>query len=195
MELVFCTNNQHKLNEVAQIIGEQISFLTLKEIDFFDEIPEPFETLEENSFTKANQVFLKTGKNCFAEDTGLFIESLNGEPGVYSARYAGEPSDSEKNIEKVLEKLKIIDNRNAYFKTVITIIIQGEIKQFSGVCEGLISQCESGDDGFGYDPIFIPNGYGKTFAELTPDEKNAISHRKQAFDQLTRYLKEVKREI
>jgi XTP/dITP diphosphohydrolase len=125
LELVFCTNNDHKNKEVSQIMGTQFSFLKLKDVQFFDDIPEPFETLEENSLEKAQVVHNFTGKNCFAEDTGLFVEAIDGEPGVYSARYAGEPTNSEKNIEKVLEKLASKTNRNAYFKTIITLIING----------------------------------------------------------------------
>ena len=191
MELVFCTNSVHKSQEVARIIGEEIAFLSLQDISFFDEIPEPYNTLEENSLAKANQVFKKTGRDVFAEDTGLFIESLNGEPGVYSARYAGEPSDSDKNIQLVFEKLKDVQNRKAHFKTVITLILDGKVTQFEGICKGQITSEKSGVDGFGYDPIFIPQGSERTFAEHTADEKNAVSHRRLAFDAMAAYLKTV----
>lgn len=189
MDLVFCTNNRHKLQEVASILGSSFSYKTLEDIGYFDEIPEPYETLEENSFIKANQVFQARGIHCFAEDTGLFIDALHGEPGVYSARYAGEPSDSQKNIEKVLEKLRGIENRNAYFKTVITLLWDGHSKQFGGICKGRIALTQSGEKGFGYDPIFIPEGYDKSFAELPADVKNAISHRRKAFDHFADFLK------
>ena len=188
MELVFCTNNQHKLKEVGEILGTSFSYLTLNDIGYFDDIPEPYETLAENSFTKANQVFQQTGKNCFSEDTGLFIEALNAEPGVYSARYAGEHSNAQNNMDKVLLKLKDVENRNAYFKTVVTLILNGEKIQFDGICNGVIALNQSGVEGFGYDPIFIPEGHDVTFAEITSSEKNAISHRKKAFDKLAEYL-------
>jgi XTP/dITP diphosphohydrolase len=191
LELVFCTNNDHKIKEVSQIMGTQFSFLKLKDVQFFDDIPEPFETLEENSLEKAQVVHNFSGKNCFAEDTGLFLEAIDGEPGVYSARYAGEPTNSEKNIEKVLEKLASKTNRNAYFKTIITLIINGEIKQFEGICRGTIAMQKQGTDGFGYDPIFIAEGYTKSFAEIAADEKNEISHRKKAFDKFSAYLSEL----
>jgi len=191
LELVFCTNNDHKIKEVSQIMGPQFSFLKLKDVQFFDDIPEPFESLEENSLEKAQVVHNCSGKNCFAEDTGLFVEAIDGEPGVYSARYAGEPTNSEKNIEKVLEKLASKTNRNAYFKTIITLIINGEIKQFEGICKGTIAMQKQGTDGFGYDPIFIAEGYTKSFAEIAADEKNEISHRKKAFDKFSAYLSEL----
>lgn len=191
MELVFCTNNSHKLNEVAQIIGEKISYKTLSDIHFFDEIPEPYDTLEENSFTKANQVFQFSGKNCFAEDTGLFVEALQGEPGVYSARYAGEPSDTEKNIQKVLSNLQGATNRNAFFKTIITLILDGKSHQFEGVCNGSIALRKMGEHGFGYDPVFIPEGSLKSFAQLSAEEKNAISHRRRAFEKMAAFLSQV----
>ena len=191
LELVFCTNNDHKIKEVSQIMGPQFSFLKLKDVQFFDDIPEPFESLEENSLEKAQVVPNCSGKNCFAEDTGLFVEAIDGEPGVYSARYAGEPTNSEKNIEKVLEKLASKTNRNAYFKTIITLIINGEIKQFEGICKGTIAMQKQGTDGFGYDPIFIAEGYTKSFAEIAADQKNAISHRKKAFDKFSAYLSEL----
>ncbi len=190
MKLVFCTNNDHKIQEVSQILGNQFSYLKLNDIGFNDEIPEPFDTLEENSNIKANIVFEKTGYNTFAEDTGLFIEALDGEPGVYSARYAGEPTDSTKNMEKVLSKLKHVVNRKAYFKTVVTIIIEGTTHQFSGSCNGNIALEQSGQKGFGYDPIFIPNESSVTFAELTAEEKNKFSHRRKAFDQFATFLKQ-----
>ncbi len=191
MELVFCTGNPHKLAEVARILGNENSFLTLNDIGFYDDIPEPFLTLEENSLSKANQVYEKTGRNCFAEDTGLFIDALHGEPGVFSARYAGEPADSERNIEKVLTNLQNVENREAYFKTVITLILNGQAVQFEGRCDGIISMQRSGSEGFGYDPVFIPKGSGKSFADHSPDEKNAVSHRRKAFDLFAAYLKRI----
>jgi XTP/dITP diphosphohydrolase len=189
MQLVFCTNNLHKLNEVSHILGDQIQFLTLKEIGFEKEIPEPYETLEENSLIKAKTVFDEKKVDCFAEDTGLFIDSLNGEPGVFSARYAGEHANADDNIQKVMTKLGDSNNRNAFFKTVITLMLNEEVFQFSGECRGRITKELSGEEGFGYDPIFVADGYEKTFAALTSEEKNAISHRKKAFDKLITFLK------
>lgn len=188
MELVFCTNNQHKIQEVSEIMGPNFRFLKLRDVHFLEDIPEPYDTLEANAAIKANTVYFFCNKNCFAEDTGLFIKAINGEPGVYSARYAGEPVDSMKNIEKVLRKMDGISNRRAFFKTVITLVVpQGEW-QFEGVCHGQISTEISGLDGFGYDPIFIPDGYDTTFANMLPDIKNAISHRKKAFDKFADFL-------
>lgn len=189
MELVFCTNNAHKLQEVAQILGDKYAYKTLKDISYFDDIPEPFDTLEENSFTKANQVFQHTGLDCFAEDTGLFIEALQGEPGVFSARYAGEEANANQNIQKVLSKLEGEENRNAYFKTIITLLQDGEMHQFVGICNGSIALEKYGDGGFGYDPIFIPEGFTQCFAELDASTKNEISHRKIAFDAMSHHLK------
>lgn len=190
MELVFCTNNEHKIQEVAQIMGEGFAFLTLKQVNYLSEIPEPFDTLEANSATKANTVFFYCNKNCFAEDTGLFIESLNGDPGVFSARYAGEPASSKRNIELVLSKMKGVENRRAFFKTVITLVTpQGEW-QFAGTCKGRIALEIAGQDGFGYDPIFVPDGFDRTFAEMDAAAKNTISHRKRAFEQFATFLKQ-----
>ncbi len=190
MELVFCTNNEHKIREVSQIMGSKFVFLKLKDVHFLEDIPEPFDTLEANSATKANTVFFYCGKNCFAEDTGLFIESLNGEPGVFSARYAGEPANAGKNIEKVLHKMRTEQNRRAYFKTVITLVTPEGEWQFEGECHGTISEEVKGKDGFGYDPVFIPVGYESSFAEMDSRLKNDISHRKKAFDKFAAFLNE-----
>jgi XTP/dITP diphosphohydrolase len=189
MEIVFCTNNQHKINEVTQIMGDDFIFLTLGEVNFFDEIPEPFLTLEENSLTKSKQVYNKIKMNCFSEDTGLFIDSLNGEPGVFSARYAGEKANAYDNINKVLDLLKGNLNRKAYFKTVITLLLNGEQYQFEGKCDGTITSEINGVDGFGYDPIFIPSGYEQSFAQLSANKKNIISHRGKAFEKFKLFLK------
>lgn len=191
MELVFCTNNKHKLDEVRRILPTSIQFKTLKEIDYLQDIPEPFHSLEENSLTKAKTVADAKGMNCFSEDTGLFIEALNGEPGVFSARYAGEHASSSDNIKKILDKLGVEANRHAFFKTVITLIVDKHIHQFSGECHGTISTQVSGQTGFGYDPIFIPDGYTHTFADMIPELKNEISHRKKAFDQLANFLRNI----
>lgn len=189
MTLVFCTNNTHKIEEVSKIMPADFKFLKLTDIHYHEDIPEPFDTLEENSLTKAKTIFDLTGHHVFAEDTGLFIESLQGEPGVKSARYAGEHGNSSENMDKVLNLLGDNPNRNAYFKTVVTLILNGQTHQFEGLCEGTIANRRSGHDGFGYDPIFIPKGYQITFAEFLPQEKNNISHRKKAFDAFTAFLK------
>ena len=187
-KLVFCTNNAHKLSEVSQILGDQFTFLTLKDIDFHDEIPEPYDTLEENSLIKARTVFDQKGYNTFAEDTGLFIEALNNEPGVYSARYAGTDGNSARNMSKVMTQLGDETNRKAYFKTVVTLILNGEVKQFSGICQGKIALTQSGTQGFGYDPIFIPDGSELSFADLSASQKNEFSHRRKAFDAFAAFL-------
>lgn len=187
---VFCTQNQHKINEVSQIMGSKFAFLKPSDVGFYDEIPEPFPTLEENAAVKSMTVFRHCGKPCFAEDTGLFIEALGGEPGVYSARYAGEPSNPKKNIEKVLSSMHGITDRRAFFKTVISVVY-GHVEQtFEGICTGKIAQAESGFDGFGYDPIFIPDPYDMTFAEMSAEEKNNVSHRKRAFARFAAFLHE-----
>jgi len=189
MQLVFCTNNAHKVSEVSQIMGPQFEFLRLHQVAFYGEIPEPFDTLEANSNTKAKTVYERTGLDCFAEDTGLFIEALQGAPGVYSARYAGERATAAENNDKVLLAMQGNPNRRAYFKTVITLIISGVVKQFAGECHGTIITEKTGVQGFGYDPIFKADNQELTFAELSSIEKNAISHRKKAFDLFANYLK------
>ena len=189
MQLVFCTNNAHKVSEVSQIMGPQFEFLRLHQVAFYDEIPEPFDTLEANSNTKAKTVYERTGLDCFAEDTGLFIEALQGAPGVYSARYAGERATASENNDKVLLAMQGNSNRKAYFKTVITLIISGVVKQFAGECHGTIITEKTGVQGFGYDPIFKADNQELTFAEISPSEKNTISHRKKAFDLFATYLK------
>jgi len=189
MQLVFCTNNAHKVSEVSQIMGPQFEFLRLHQVAFYDEIPEPFDTLEANSNAKAKTVYERTGLDCFAEDTGLFIEALQGAPGVYSARYAGERATASENNDKVLLAMQGNPNRKAYFKTVITLIISGVVKQFAGECHGTIITEKTGVQGFGYDPIFKADNQELTFAEISPNEKNTISHRKKAFDLFAIYLK------
>ena len=192
MDLVFATNNEHKLLEIRKEIGDKINILSLKEIGFFEDIEETGTTLEENSLIKAKHIQQYAKKNCFADDTGLEIDVLNGEPGVYSARYAGVEGDGEKNMNKVLEKMKGVSHRQARFRTVITLLIKDEIKIFDGVVEGEIMESKSGNSGFGYDPIFRPKGYSKTFAELSLEVKNKISHRGIASRKLIAYLKENK---
>ncbi len=191
--LVFATSNKNKVLEVKKLLGEDTTFeiKSLSEMSIKEEIPETGNTIEANAIQKAAYLYDNYNINCFAEDTGLFIDSLNGEPGVYSARYAGEESNSEKNIKKVLKKLKDSTNRTARFITVIALIIDGKITTFEGKIEGEITKKKSGTTGFGYDPIFKPNGYEMTFAELGSSIKNEISHRAIATKKLVKHLNSV----
>ncbi|WP_461640278.1 non-canonical purine NTP diphosphatase [Labilibaculum euxinus] len=193
MKLVFATNNLNKLKELQNLLGEEIELLSLADINCNDEIPEDHETLEENASQKARYIFNKFNVNCFADDTGLEIESLNNEPGVYSARYAGEERDAKSNMKKVLENLKGVENRKSRFRTVISLLIDGKEIQFEGIVEGNILEKERGIDGFGYDPIFEPIGYNISFAEMDMTEKNKISHRGLAVRKLVDYLLSHKR--
>ena len=188
MKLVFATNNKHKLEEVRAILGNRIEVLSLNDIDCHDDIPETADTLEGNALIKARYIHDKFGVDCFADDTGLEVEVLGGEPGVYSARYAGEECNSEDNMYKLLQKLTGKNNRNAQFRTVIALIIKGEEKLFNGIVKGTISNEKMGEAGFGYDPIFIPEGFSESFAQMTSDMKNSISHRYRATEELSNYL-------
>ena len=188
MKLVFATNNPNKLSELQDLVPEGIEILSLKDINCNEELPETNPTLEGNALQKAKYVFDNYGYNCFADDTGLEIEALGGAPGVYSARYAGEDCKAEDNMKKVLTKLENKDNRNAKFRTVIALIIKGEENLFEGECSGNITKTKSGTEGFGYDPIFTPEGYEITFAEMSKQEKGAISHRGRAVVKLVDYL-------
>ena len=190
MKLVFATNNKHKLQEVRDIVGDRVEVLSLADIDCHDEIPETAETLQGNALIKARHIYEKYGLNCFADDTGLEVEALDGAPGVYSARYAGEECNSEANMLKLLQNLTGKNNRNAQFRTVIALIIDGEEKLFNGIVKGKISNEKMGNSGFGYDPIFIPEGYTESFAQMSGEMKNSISHRFRATKQLSDYLKE-----
>ena len=190
MKLVFATNNKHKLQEVRDIVGDRVEVLSLGDIDCHDDIPEIADTLQGNALIKARHIYEKYGYNCFADDTGLEVEALGGEPGVYSARYAGEECDPEANMLKLLQNLTGKNNRNAQFRTVIALIIDGEEKLFNGIVKGTISNEKRGDSGFGYDPIFIPEGYTESFAQMSGEMKNSISHRYRATKQLSDYLKE-----
>lgn len=194
MKLVFATNNQHKLQEIKQLLGESIELLCLNDIHCTDEIPENQETLEGNAAEKSFYIYNKFSVNCFADDTGLEIEALNGEPGVYSARYAGEERSSEKNMDLVLEKLDKIKNRKARFRTVISLVIDGRETQFEGIVDGLILHSKRGKTGFGYDPIFKPDESSLCFAEMPMDEKNKISHRGRAVQKLVDYLIQYRKE-
>lgn len=192
MELVFATNNQHKLEELQALLGSKIRLLGLNDIECTDEIPEEQPTLEGNASQKAFYVFNKFGYNCFADDTGLEIEALNGEPGVFSARYAGEEKSPQANMDKVLRLMEKIKNRKARFRTVISLVIDGAETQFEGIVEGEILTAKQGDKGFGYDPLFMPAGFQKTFAEMDMSEKNGISHRGRAVEKLVQYLNTIK---
>ena len=189
MKLVFATNNPNKLKEIQSLLGDKITLLSLKDIECFDEIPEDHETLSENASQKAYHVYDKYGYDCFADDTGLEIEALDGEPGVYSARYAGVDKDFQANMDKVLEKMQGKTNRNACFRTVVSLVIEGKEVQFEGRVDGHILENEQGGKGFGYDPIFMANSEDISFAEMTMEAKNKISHRGRAVSKLVDYLK------
>lgn len=188
-DIVFATNNAHKLCEIRRIIGERFRVLSLSDIGCHDDIPETGMTLEENALMKVRYVKEHYGYDCFADDTGLLVDALGGAPGVFSARYAGgEGHDSEANMRLLLQNMADKNNRSARFRTVIALI-EGDVEHlFKGECEGTITRERSGTDGFGYDPIFLPEGYNLTFAQMSPDEKNAISHRGRAVSKLISYL-------
>ena len=188
MKLVFATNNLNKLSEIRSLVKGSIDILSLKDINCNEELPETNFTIEENALQKAKYIFDNYGLNCFADDTGLEIQALDGDPGVFSARYAGEPSNAENNIKKVLDNLQGVSNREANFKTVIAIIINGKETLFKGICNGSITRNKLGQKGFGYDPIFIPDSFAITFAQMTKQQKNAISHRGKAVQKLIRFL-------
>lgn len=188
MELVFATNNKHKLEEITHIIGDRYTIISLKELGCYNDIPETETTLEGNALLKARYIHSRYHCNCFADDTGLEIEALQGEPGVYSARYAGEHCSFEDNIVKVLQKMEGKTNRKALFRTVIALIIDNQEYLFEGCIKGSIIEDQKGISGFGYDPIFIPNGYTQTFAEMGDELKNRISHRAIATQKLIDFL-------
>lgn len=187
-DIVFATNNAHKADEIRQILKGRYNLLTLADIGCHDDIPETAETLEGNAELKARYVHERYGYDCFADDTGLEVEALDGAPGVYSARYAGPGHDSQANMAKLLSELEGKDNRNARFRTVIALVIGGDMVLVDGIVEGHITEIPSGNDGFGYDPVFMPSGYDRTFAQMSADEKNAISHRGRAVSRLVEYL-------
>lgn len=186
--LIFATNNQNKVDEIRAVLGNLFDIITLKEAGISIDIPEPHDTLEANASEKSKTIFDMTRKNCFSEDTGLEVEALNGEPGVKSARYAGENRSFEDNIEKLLHNLKPETNKAARFRTVISLILGGKEYFFEGVCTGKIIDVKKGAKGFGYDPVFVPNGSDMTFAEMGMEEKNRFSHRKKAVKKLIDFL-------
>lgn len=190
MKLVFATNNKHKLQEVRDIVGDRVEVLSLSDINCTDDIPETADTLQGNALIKARHIYEKYGLDCFADDTGLEVEALGGAPGVFSARYAGEECDSEANMQKLLQNLTGENNRNAQFRTVIALIVKGEELLFDGVVKGTIATEKKGDSGFGYDPVFVPEGYSDSFAQMSGEMKNSMSHRYRATCKLGNYLKE-----
>lgn len=192
MTLIFATNNQHKIEEVKAALPESFHIITLNDASIDIDIPEPHDTLEENAAEKARTIYALTKTNCFSEDTGLEVYALNNEPGVKSARYAGEEKSFQKNIDKLLANLKDHQNRNARFRTVVCLILNGNEFYFEGICEGRIIEQRKGSGGFGYDPVFLPQGQQKTLAEMTMEEKNRISHRKKAIDKLVTFLNQLK---
>lgn len=187
-QLIFATNNQHKVTEIRALLGEGFEIVTLKDSGIDIDIPEPYNTLEENAHTKSATIFKMTGRDCFGEDTGLEVYALNGEPGVKSARYAGDGRDFAANIDKLLHNLEEKTNRSARFRTVISLIFNGKEHQFEGVCEGQIIEQYRGTEGFGYDPVFLPDGDTRTFAEMSLEEKNKFSHRGKAMKKLISFL-------
>lgn len=188
MKLLFATHNQNKVIEIAPLMPDHFEIVSLHDLGFHEDIPETAFTLEGNAMLKAETIFRATGFNCFADDTGLEVEALNGAPGVFSARYAGEQKNAQYNIDKLLQELQEEQNRKAQFRTVICLILEGEKYMFEGIVEGKIETIRIGSGGFGYDPIFTPMGYNRTFAEMTLEEKSKISHRGLAFDQLIGFL-------
>jgi len=189
LKLVFATNNKNKLEEVKAMLTN-FEIVSLADINCFEDIPETADTLEGNAILKANYITEKFGLNCFADDTGLEVEALNNQPGVYSARYAGEDNNAEANMNKLLSELGETKNRDAQFRTAVALNIQGKQFVFEGVCKGQILTEKQGDSGFGYDPIFMPNGFDTSFAQMNMVEKGAISHRGKAIQQLVTFLNE-----
>ncbi len=191
MQLVFATHNTNKLEEVKKLMPVHIHLVSLSEIGCLEDIPETGESLEENAQIKANYVTENYNLPCFADDTGLLVNALNGAPGVYSARYAGEGKNTEDNMTKLLSEMRSVTDRSAHFKTIIALNLKGETHLFEGIVEGEITSERAGGDGFGYDPIFSPNGYEETFAQLSLKTKNSISHRGKAIQKLMTHLRQL----
>lgn len=187
-QIVFATNNKHKLEEMRAIVGKNFEILSLSDIGCHEDIPETGNTFEDNALMKARYIKEKYGYDCFADDSGLEVTALNNAPGVFSARYAGEPSDSLRNIEKLMSNMEGKTERSARFRTSIALLYNGEEHLFKGVIEGKIIDTLRGDKGFGYDPVFVPDGYDITFAEMSSEEKNSISHRARATKELVDFL-------
>ena len=191
MKIVFATNNAHKLSEVAQVVGEKFELVTLRECGITEDIPENEPTLEGNALAKARYVYARTGLNCLADDTGLEVDALSGEPGVRSARYATDGHDDEANKRLLLERMQGVENRAAQFRTAVALIMDGEEYLFEGIVRGDIATEEHGEGGFGYDPLFFPEGGAKTFAEMSAEAKNEISHRGRAVRKLAEFLQNI----
>jgi XTP/dITP diphosphohydrolase len=191
MKLCFATNNIHKLEEIQALLGDSFLLTTLEQIGCTEEIEEPFDTIAENSRAKTSYIWDKFGVDCFADDSGLEVAALNGEPGVLSARYGGPQKNADDNMNLLLQKLAPFNNRSARFVTIITLVLGGVYHQFEGAVEGEIILTRRGDNGFGYDPIFVPAGQNRTFAEMTMEEKSKLSHRAIAFGMLKKFLKEL----
>jgi XTP/dITP diphosphohydrolase len=188
MHLIFATHNKNKLKEVKCLMPNAITLLSLEDINFQSEIEETSATIEGNALLKANTIYKQTGRNCFADDSGLLVDALNGAPGVYSARYAGEQKNNEDNLQKLLFDLRNIEIRDAHFKTVMALIIDGKDYLFEGIVTGKIISEKIGTHGFGYDPIFVPDGYTETFAQLSSEIKNTISHRARALQKMLAFI-------
>ena len=191
MKLVFATNNPNKLSEIRMLLPASVELLSLKDIECFEELPETSDTLEDNAAQKSYYVYDNYGFNCFADDTGLEIDALGGRPGVYSARYAGEDCVAEDNIKKVLSEMEHFDNRDASFRTIISLVIDGKEHQFDGEIDGQITPEKWGEKGFGYDPIFLPDGFEESFAQMSIQQKNEISHRGLAVKKLIDFLRKM----
>ena len=187
--IIFATNNDHKVKEIRVAVGSALEVVSLREAGVDIDIPEPWDTLEANATEKSSAIHRLTKENCFSEDTGLEVYALNGEPGVHSARYAGEQGSSGANIQKLLDRLGVSADRKARFRTVISLIWEEREHLFEGICEGHIAKCLTGEDGFGYDPVFIPEGDTRSFAQMSSQEKNHYSHRRKAADQLVAFLR------
>lgn len=192
MKLIFATNNAHKIDELKPLVPAAFNIISLREAGLEQEIPEPYHTLEENAYTKSHTIFTLTGHNTLSEDTGLEVDALAGAPGVRSARYAGEHATFSENVASLLANMEAVKNRKARFRTVISLIIAGKEHQFEGICQGQITQQPFGDKGFGYDPIFIPEGSDKTFAQMDIAEKSIFSHRARAVEKLVAHLTQIK---
>ena len=190
MKIVFATNNAHKLNEVRQVVGSSFEIVSLRECGITEDIPENEPTLEGNALAKARYIHARTGLNCFADDTGLEVDALGGEPGVRSARYATDGHDDEANKRLLLERMSGVENRAAQFRTAVALILDGKEYLFEGIVRGAIATEQHGEGGFGYDPLFFPEGGDRTFAEMSGEEKNAISHRGRAVRKLAEFLQE-----
>lgn len=191
MELVFATNNIHKIKEVQDLLPAHISVITLSEAGIQEEIPEPYDTFQDNAAAKARFVYERTGLSCFAEDSGLCCEALNGAPGVFSARYAGLPSNDENNLQLLLKNMEGVRNRAAWYNSTIALIWEGGIHYFTGRCEGRIATGKRGNNGFGYDPVFIPKGYNQTYGELDDKVKALTSHRKESVALLCHFINQL----